>query len=409
MGKFAVMIAVAGLILAGTVPAQASSTWTVDPGGGGHYLTIQAAINGAGVGDTINVLAGTYNERLNVNKSLTLLGAQTGADPTGPGARTNPALESVVTEAGLSTPNPDVLVEIPSGVTDVVLDGFTLLGDPTNPTADTSTVRCWDDNLAISNNIIDGWHGVLYKGNDSLTVNQNRITVNKGGVIVQPSAATNVTISGNTFALGASPATDAQGVYMTGVNGAEISENRFTGFPNAGIKGSNLTDIDVTGNTLVDNKDGVSFWGTTTFVDITKNDINLCTRYGISIKGQDITIDCNRIANSGERGVNIDRHVIDTERVSLEGNNISGNASSGVYASAAATATMGVTAENNWWGAADGPSGIGPGSGDAVHGNVDYDPFLTSPSPCAPPVPEPGALGLVGLGLVGLVRRKRRS
>ncbi|HIE17169.1 MAG TPA: hypothetical protein EYP71_03135 [Dehalococcoidia bacterium] len=33
-------------------------------------------------------------------------------------------------------------------------------------------------------------------------------------------------------------------------------------------------------------------------------------------------------------------------------------------------------AENNWWGANDGPGGVGPGSGDAVSANVDYDPWL---------------------------------
>lgn len=33
--------------------------------------------------------------------------------------------------------------------------------------------------------------------------------------------------------------------------------------------------------------------------------------------------------------------------------------------------------ENNWWGAADGPSGDGPGSGDSISANVDVDPFLT--------------------------------
>jgi len=40
-------------------------------------------------------------------------------------------------------------------------------------------------------------------------------------------------------------------------------------------------------------------------------------------------------------------------------------------------------AENNYWGAADGPSGVGPGSGDSIveasTGTVDYDPWLTSP------------------------------
>ena len=38
------------------------------------FPTIQAAINGAESGDTIQVSAGTYYERIVVNKSVTLLG-----------------------------------------------------------------------------------------------------------------------------------------------------------------------------------------------------------------------------------------------------------------------------------------------------------------------------------------------
>ncbi len=37
----------------------------------------------------------------------------------------------------------------------------------------------------------------------------------------------------------------------------------------------------------------------------------------------------------------------------------------------------GVNAEDNWWGAADGPSEEGPGSGDSVGTGVDYEPFKT--------------------------------
>ena len=43
-----------------------------------------------------------------------------------------------------------------------------------------------------------------------------------------------------------------------------------------------------------------------------------------------------------------------------------------------------INAEQDWWGAADGPSGDGSGSGDAISGNVDYMPFLTSPLPFCP-------------------------
>jgi hypothetical protein len=36
-------------------------------------------------------------------------------------------------------------------------------------------------------------------------------------------------------------------------------------------------------------------------------------------------------------------------------------------------------ATGNWWGAASGPSGVGPGAGDSVNANVDYGGFLTKP------------------------------
>jgi hypothetical protein len=41
-----------------------------------------------------------------------------------------------------------------------------------------------------------------------------------------------------------------------------------------------------------------------------------------------------------------------------------------------------VNAQSNWWGAANGPGPVGPGSGDAVSINVDFSNWLTAPSSC---------------------------
>lgn len=48
------------------------------------------------------------------------------------------------------------------------------------------------------------------------------------------------------------------------------------------------------------------------------------------------------------------------------------------------TGTTPVNAELNWWGAVNGPSGAGGGSGDAIYGNVDYQPFRTAPLAICP-------------------------
>jgi hypothetical protein len=48
-----------------------------------------------------------------------------------------------------------------------------------------------------------------------------------------------------------------------------------------------------------------------------------------------------------------------------------------------------LNAENNWWGAANGPSEEGPGSGDGVSTNVDFIPFLTAAQGFCPQQPIP--------------------
>jgi CSLREA domain-containing protein len=63
-------------------------------------------------------------------------------------------------------------------------------------------------------------------------------------------------------------------------------------------------------------------------------------------------------------------------------NCVNGNGNGVLTASINGAAIVPTTFENNWWGAANGPSG-GGGSGDSVSSNVDYAPFLTSsPSGC---------------------------
>jgi len=345
---------------------------------------IQEALNLVS-GSTVEVEAGTYNERLTITESVNLLGAQAGVD-----ARGRSGDESIVTEAGLSTPNPDVLIEIPSGVTNVTIDGFTLNGDQTNPTADTAVVRAWDDNITISNNIIDGKFGVLYKGNDGLTVDQNDITANATGVVVQPNPATNVDITNNLIQLGTTPAGyDQHGIYITGVNTALVSGNSATGFVHGrGLHGSNLTNVTVAENDLSGNGAGISLWGNTTFVDIHDNDLrdnqdwiyppdgSTKDGYGVAIKGQDITIEDNLLSNNSRANVFISDNAIETKDITIFNNDLSdGPVGVEVYDDPgnAFTITDIVDAEDNWWGTAD---------ESVIQGRivnlplVDYDPWI---------------------------------
>ena len=80
MKKLLIFCVVVGFVFAISGMAQADTLYV---GPSETYTTIQEAIDEAIPGDTIEVAAGTYNEALIVDKSISLVGAKANVDPRG--------------------------------------------------------------------------------------------------------------------------------------------------------------------------------------------------------------------------------------------------------------------------------------------------------------------------------------
>ena len=89
--------------------------------------------------------------------------------------------------------------------------------------------------------------------------------------------------------------------------------------------------------------------------------------------GTTATITNNTISDN-TCGVSVGFDGSDASTVTINNNDIFGNTLFGVN-----TTNPTVDATNNWWGDASGPSGEGPGTGDAVSDNVLFCPWLTAP------------------------------
>jgi len=368
-------------------------TWGYDA-----FATIQEGIDAVS-GSTVYVAAGTYNEHVTVDKSLTLQGAG--------------ASQTTIDVSGLSIQNPHIAVEVQNGVKNVVVDGFTIIGVSALHHSDDVVIRCGgsggtNTDITISNNIIDGYVGILFKNGDSLTIQQNDITFNKNAVVIQ-GGCTNVYISDNSMTGGSSVDADPAGIYMTSTTGS-ITGNTIQNVigpdnKGKGITGSSNHDL-LIDNNVINNTgyDGISFWSNTHHVIISNNTLsNNAQTYAkggaITIKGDDITIINNNITGSGHDGVIIDTHVLASVRIDINYNNIWGNADYGVNVKDAGET---VNAEHNWWGDASGPydpagttevplctgcpttESNTDGLGDPVSDNVDYCPWLLVPYPLTP-------------------------
>jgi hypothetical protein len=401
------LLALGGVHLAGAagVVFVNGADTTSDAGGCGTVAnpcnTIQAGINNANSGDTVQVAAGTYTENLTLPKSLTLRGMQAGINACG---RMAVGGESIVTGSGL-------LLDLVAGSAGSTIDGFTFSGGTRAIESHTGPIN----DLQIRNNRIRGFTnaGVFLNDNGTnITADQNEID------------GTAKTGAGDLFHLDQD---NFDGFWFTNncvMNGATATGFFVDGTRNvdAGTAGSRIPRF--TGNTILSNQTGVNLgrlaWGDgpitrNTFARngfdglqggpknalINENTFDGNGRDGLALtsfgnttdpargaQNNNIVDNCftrNGFTNVGE-GIFFSATqfpaTISTNKANR--NNITGNRLGARYAG-----TETIDATSNWWGAANGPGPPnGTGSGDGVSGaGIVFTPFLVAPNPATPACP----------------------
>jgi parallel beta-helix repeat protein len=334
--------------------------------------TIQAAINIASPGDTINVAAGTYNENLTVNKSLTLQGAN--------------KLTVIVTAAD---PAVSVFTVTASNVN---ISGFTATGTTITGNQGYAGIKfgAGVTNCNIHDNILSSnQYGILMLGTLGDTTQGNNIFTNNTASGCGVSGIEMQNTNGNTFTNNTANTNGAQGFRL-----ANSKNNTFTGNtaslnlgPTAagfflvvagGTGSNNNTFINNTANSNVSH--GLRIDGSTGNM-LTGNTFTSNTFDGIKLKaGSNNTTMNNNLCSLNDIGIDIAEAGIDATSETLSNNNITGNHTYGVRN----LGTGNLNAKFNYWNNLSGPSHDGLSYGDSVSANVNFQPWLIALASTAP-------------------------
>jgi len=379
--------------------------------GANAFKTIQYAIDYTTTsGDTIIVAAGTYNESVIVNKSLTLLGTKKDVDPCG-GAWTGN-----MTTINAGQGKNGILIT----ASNVILNGFKIQSNGTagevmsNTTGDESGIYVFNSTTPLLNIVIKYcWcdqnygSGITLRDIENPTVEYCYISNNGYG-----SADVNVAGIAGQELLGGSISNNE--IYNNCSYGIELGsgsadEGRYTSKPVDGIVISN-------NNTHYNSKYGIQLIGLNEIVKgviVRENNIYDNARNGLKIvNSRDCEILNNQFINNGngqalskeeyKYGLMIKAEGgYPTSHTTCEGNTFTKHNLGSIYVYSIGGAstedttvyfnnflegsgkwainnnsTFNVAAIKNWWGDESGPSGVGPGSGDAVSANVNYSPWL---------------------------------
>ncbi|KAB2902756.1 MAG: hypothetical protein F9K27_15485, partial [Anaerolineae bacterium] len=235
-----------------------------------------------------------------------------------------------------------------------------------------------DSSLTLSGGVViennqattgDGWGGGLFNtSTGTVTMSSAALRGNAaryGGAIRNHGS---LTVTGDTLLQNNTATLDGAGIYnvsSTGIaqlTGIEIRGNTATQ-NGGGIYNTTSAQLTLTGSVIEDNQ-GVNGGGIRNSSTMTVTDSQLLNNTGTTQGGAVYS------SSSG---------VITTHNTCISGNSITA-----VYASS--TGQQDFT--GNFWGAADGPSGSGPGSGDSVNNKINYANFLSA---CAVATPTPTA------------------
>ena len=352
----------------------------VDPGGvcGGNapcYTTIGAALAAVAVdGETIDVGPGTYTENLVINQPVNLIGT------AGAGSTTivsgNAASEFLIL-LGANVP-----ITFSQGM---VIEGFTLTGD------------------------LDGDNDLLmFRARASAANDPIIIRNNVFDCTTDPSALKGIETRG-----------DGNAEYVV-IENNQFNECKYSMFLNTAIEwliqNNSSTDAHTGGflmnTSTVDQLHDIQILNNTITGTSTRPDrllylpgqwltgIGLCTTvYNVEVRGNTIQDSLGQSIAIGDRGNP------DLSGVVVECNDMVNND----FGALNEWPTVVIPIENNYWGAADGPSGEGTGSGDLVSTGYDFDPFLTTnfgpdcPTPPAIPSASPRTLMILGISLLALL------
>ncbi len=360
---------------------------------------IQAAVNAVTSGGTVDVAPGTYNENVNISKSIVLNGSNVGI--SGNGTRVG---ESDISSVNITASN-------------VTVDGFSLTnpGVQMNVNGTTSLVG-----VKVQNNIFSGYRSVGFP------------TYNAGNILITGNLFKNPLANSESIQIKANSSTPG------GCNGTIVNHNVFTAASNNGgadvnfsCTGSSSTGVIVSENmdTGLADPNGTSFTafsGVASGIVISDNNITSTPTSGSpifffgSVSGS-VTIDNNRINGGGSSAIAIlgGEYTSDTSNTgtfTITNNDLSGN-KRGVYISAKGlasgakviinkndlsgntsygveninSASIIVDATDNWWGDASGPLdnkslpgtpnyNNPSGKGAPVSSFVDYRPWYLDSS-----------------------------
>ncbi|WFN34533.1 right-handed parallel beta-helix repeat-containing protein [Methanogenium sp. S4BF] len=204
----------------------ASQTWYVDASGEANFTTIQAAIDTAADGDTIIVRDGTYNESVNVTKSV-FIRSENGPENT---------VVHCVTSGGYAA----VFTVQADGTT---ISGFTLTGTNSGIFCDGYSDCIFSDNICsgvsgldfgiwvrdgsgilIENNTLYGHckYGVYFDRSSNCFIRNNIISGNQMGIYLfasSPSQTSGNIVSGNLFT------GNVYGLDLPSASGSQITNN----------------------------------------------------------------------------------------------------------------------------------------------------------------------------------------
>lgn len=339
--------------------------FTVDDDGNADFRHIQDAIDNANNGDIIFVYSGIYRENVVIDKSIKLIGEN---------------VNTTIIDAEFKD---DVICVYWKNVE---IAGFTISNSGKNAYPDFDCgIEITHQNVSIKNcKIINNLNGVMIKG-ENVSINHSRFEGNKNGIhaISNYNIITNCIFKEN-----------EKGVFMQNNKMNKVTKCSFY-YNIYGLHSESSSFNEVKNCYFYHNDYGLFFeWvsdnNSISRCDFIENYIN-GLKFSASTDGNIVSL-CNVIGNdigiefydtsnnnrvlfcnikNNEYGVLL--HWIFTAPINrVNFNNISGNTEYGVYAEQCI-----VDASNNWWGSADGPSGIGNGDGDAVNENVLFEPWLT--------------------------------